>query len=308
MERETTQRRFGWILPKPHGHMDVRIMEHVLTDDEWKEFDRYTRVIEDLRPAMVDFLSLRADYHAAAAVAEEGAANLDARFVTGWIDMSTAVDVHANAQRHIANFLSSSSAFRDRAAARLRDRPDAKSAFEALKTECSDIYDTSFAYRVLYNLRNYAQHFAPPIAIIPITAELTSAGLMATRVELLLQPQTLVRNSKLQPSVRKELAELGENRITLMPMLHRYWEDHQRIMYFLIWSESTRLDEMAFYAAHLYQAYEIPHAAIPVLWEGGDPAIGPQSQHRAIPFRFDELERFLALRDNLSRFHPPGSV
>jgi hypothetical protein len=308
MERETTERRFGWILPKPHGHMDVTVMEHVLSQGEWKEFDRYTRVIEDLRPPMVDFLALKADYHAAAAVAEDGAASLDARFITGWIDMSTAVDAHANAQRHVGNFLSSASAFRDRTAARLINGAGDNKALDAFKRECSNIYDVSFGYRVLYNLRNHAQHFAPPIAIIPITGERTSTGLMAVRIELFLRPEILAQNAKLQSAVRNELAQLGEQRLPLKPLLDQYWDDHQRLMFFLIRSESTRLDEMASYAAHLYQAYKIPHEAIPVLWEGGDPSTGPESQHGAIPFRFDELERYLALRENLSRLQPTSPV
>ncbi|MDP2233287.1 MAG: hypothetical protein Q8K89_06600, partial [Actinomycetota bacterium] len=66
--------------------------------------------------------------------------------------------------RRLCNFLSSMRLFLDHIESRLKRTSGKNSvAVQEFKRRSSDVYDTVFAYRFAYKLRNYSQHFGDPI-------------------------------------------------------------------------------------------------------------------------------------------------
>jgi hypothetical protein len=74
--------------------------------------------------------------------------------------------------RRLVNYLATVRLFLDHNEARLKriygkNRPP----FTAFKDACRQAYDSSFAYRFLYKLRNYSQHCGPPIGHIRVKGD-----------------------------------------------------------------------------------------------------------------------------------------
>ena len=298
-------RRFGWYLPKPDGRLDLKI-DHVPIDETiWTEFRHYTRVVEVLRPYMVDYLALSGDAKYVRAAETDIGALLSRQFVTGLIDILAGVDANAIAQRRVGNFLGAASAFRDRSATRLlTEFGKGSSEANAFKAATAHWFDTSFAYRCLYQLRNFAQHHELPISFMPINADRGAGSDMTARITLQLYPKTLAGSGLVNAKVRAELKALPETPLDLSALAAEYRRAHDGLMALLLDIYAPRLEEMARYAAAMYRRFEIPHEVVPVIWEGDDPAAGPDTQRRAIMMGFDEMARAFQLRESLNHAAP----
>lgn len=293
-------RRFGWYRPRPQGGLDLHIIARPLDEDNWTEFREHTRVVEFIRPYIIDYLALVSDFEAVTGVEVEVSAALTDVLAQVMITVVTGVEANARAQQLASNFLSAASAFRDRAASRLSRQFGSVSAeTQALKAATSRLFDRSFAYRALYALRNYAQHHEVPVSLVPISANRSAEGAMICQIGLHLDPRTLAASGKINAKLHAELTAIGARQLALLPLLDEFMAAHQEIMAEVLRIYSTDLAEMAHYAAALYRTFEIPHDVVPVVWEGDDPAAGPETQKRCIMCGFDEMLRAFALRDQL---------
>lgn len=296
------RRRFGWYVPKPGGAMDLKIDARPIDATIWSEFRQYTRVVELLRPYMVDYLALSEDYAAFERTEVEIGEALSRQLATAMITIPAGVDANAEAQRRIGNFLGAASAFRDRSKTRLLGQFGKQgvepAAFEAATNHW---FDTSFAYRCLCQLRNFAQHHELPISFVPINADRMADGVMAARIGLQLYPATLAASSRVNKKVRTELLTLGSGPLDLTALAVDYRKAHDGLMALVLGFYTPALEQMAHYAAAVFQRFEIPEGAVPVIWEGDDPAGGPGTQRRAIMMGFDEMLRAFALREKLNQ-------
>jgi hypothetical protein len=294
------RRRFGWYRPTGGAKFDLQIFRDPLDEATWTEFRELTRVVEWLRPYIVDWLALTADFDTLTAAEEEIAADLSDMLLTGMITTIAGVDANAKAQRRLSNFLGAASAFRDRASTRLAGEfgkgSDECAAFLAATRHW---FDTSFAYRTFYQLRNYAQHHELPVSFVPIDATREPGGAMTARIALQLFPAKLAESDRISAKVRRELRALPDTPLDAVALATDYMRAMRGLMALLLGFYVTRLLDMAEYGAALYRTLEIPHDAVPVVWEGDHPSGGPSSQTRAIMMGFDELERALRLREAL---------
>ena len=72
-----------------------------------------------------------------------------------------------DANRNICNYLASFSAFLYQSERLIINQLGADSPhLRAFEVECAKIYDTSQAYRLMYALRNFAQHYAMPVTAL----------------------------------------------------------------------------------------------------------------------------------------------
>lgn len=296
------RRRFGWYRAKPHATFDPTIFDPPLDATAWEQFRHYTRVVEYLRPYMVDYLALCADFEAVSRAEKEIGEALSEKTAIDTIAVSAGVEANASAQRRVSNFLGAASAFRDRAATRIAEEFGRKSAeAAAFKNEASRWFDASFAYRCMYQLRNFAQHHELPISLVPINADRARDNTMVVQIRLLLSPARLASSERVSAKVRTELKMLPSEPLDLSDLLRDYMRAQHGLMATSLGFYTQRMGEMAHYQAWLYTTFEIPHDVTPVIWEGGDPAAGLGAQERAIMMGFDELHRAFNLREQLSR-------
>ena len=294
------QRRFGWYRPKPDGVLDINIAARPLDDETWAEFCQLTKVASDFRAFMIDYMALRFDFEALSSASARLASNISYVIDARMVSALEGIEAQAEAQRLVTNFLGAASAFRDRATTRLVHRFGKSSkeatAFNAKK---SGIYDRSFAYRTLYALRNHAQHHENPLSMVPIKADRDPDGKLGVKIALQLDPLSLAANPKTNAKLRAELQARGGELLNLLTLVSENMSEHDELMLCLIEIHGPRIVEMAHYAAALHGLLEIPADAVPVVWEGSDPAGGPQTQDRWFECGFDELEKIIRLGASL---------
>jgi hypothetical protein len=115
--------------------------------------------------------------------------------------------------RRLANYLSSMRMFLDYSEYRFKryhkQHPDRLEAFQCSR---SRLFDTSFAYRFAYKLRNYAQHFGLPVGDISIRERLLDGSTEATESKMTVAFNTvdlLAVGGDCWGPVRRDLRELA---------------------------------------------------------------------------------------------------
>jgi hypothetical protein len=285
-----TKRYFGWFLTKSDGEVDLGRARQEFTEDNWAEFQRIVGITSELRPFVIDYLSLKNEFEA---LSEVGPSIVDS--IEGTPDMLSYTGVAqtramALAQGVFSNFLAATTCLKDRGATRLRERYG-KDSLELAKFCAADhdAYDASFAYRIFYNLRNFAQHHDLPISTIPIDAKRNETGQLKATIKLVLRPQELLGSSRIQKSFReKELVHQTAD-LDLLPMAKEVFELHGAIVKIVLDLHADRLIEMQEYARVVFTKAGMPRGAIPVIWEG---ALQPARHHH---FSFDELASLIHL-------------
>ncbi len=125
-------------------------------------------------------------------------------FAFGGVELTLAL---AKPQNLLSNFLSAASSFRDRACTRLGERFGSGSTeFKGFAEEITAAYDGWFAYRLLYNLRNYGVHHDSPLSLIPVRGVRQASGAAEFNVSLVLCPAEMLRSAKIQKSFARSLA------------------------------------------------------------------------------------------------------
>jgi hypothetical protein len=164
-----------------------------------------------------------------------------------------------------------------------------------LKAAIKGAYDASFAYRLLYNLRNYAQHHDSPLSVIPMHGERQTTGEITFMVSLLLKPKEMLRSKEIQKSFRPELSRQSDD-IQLVPLVKEYFRLHGAIMKAVIDLRVPRLIELQRYGQVVFTKTGLPPGAVPVIWEGEDPRRPLHLCH----FSFDEFAFVQRLHNRLS--------
>ncbi|UZD95722.1 hypothetical protein LOY64_01535 [Pseudomonas corrugata] len=123
-------------------------------------------------------------------------------------------DAKLDVNRHFLNFLSAVRQFLDHTETRLKrlyaNNPE---IFKAFKKRTAKAFDSVFAYRLLYKLRNYSQHCGAPIGIVEYESKL-KPGTRETvhTLHLFLDAQHLLRTGgDVWGPVRADLKKLGSN-------------------------------------------------------------------------------------------------
>lgn len=299
-------RRISWYVAKVDGTLDVTCRDPPLTQALWEEFCNTVQVTAELRTSVIDFLALEADYGAFSMVPDQlqDAWRLDP-LPLSLAGRSAVVGLFV-AQRHLSNFLAAASAFRDRVSARLnRSSTQSRAALASFTAQTRDEYDNHFAYRVMYNLRNHAQHHDSPISLIPFRYSAPTGTAKAShQITIKLRLTELCENSRLQKKFLAELKSRSEHEIDLLPLATEFMASHARLMAILLshYEPSLeRLERFAQFVAQLAAEADVPKDAVPAVIEGDFPVGGSASRNFTL-CGFDELE---LIRDIQKRLPPP---
>jgi hypothetical protein len=234
---------------------------------------------------VIDFISLERDFDVLQAVEGEIADEMlsVANFMT--ITGVQQTLFLAKAQGALTNFLGAASAFRDRSFTRLRERYGEESLeYKMFFAITRDAYEQSFAYRLLYNLRNYAQHHDSPISWIPVEGKnLAQQEPVEMTVRLMLKPEELLRSSLINKAFRTTELVHHKEPIELVTLAGEYMQWLGALMKAVVEPQVHRLEELQRYGRTILRVMKLPKGAIPVILEGEMP--NPRFYH----FSFDEL-------------------
>jgi hypothetical protein len=209
MSSEGPTKRFGWIIPQPAigvGGMNIHVIDQPLSDAVWTEYDLIVGRFTELRPFIIDYLSLEQAFDVLNGLDQHICDALGSATKHSPIPGEALIRAYSTAQSAVSNFLFAASTFRDRSTIRLaeicRENPE---GCELFQTEQRKAYDASFAYRLLYNLRNFAQHHDSPLEMIPVQGKRDSSNQMKLSIRIELQRDILLKKGKkIQPRVLKK--------------------------------------------------------------------------------------------------------
>lgn len=118
-----------------------------------------------------------------------------------------------NINRYILNFLSSFRTFLDHTETNLKRRyGDGTEQVQRFKEACVKEYDSEFAYRFLYRLRNYAQHCGMPIGHLSFNSKSVNreTGEVSYDVSIKFDRDLLLKNFDKWSTVKPELEALSK--------------------------------------------------------------------------------------------------
>ena len=299
-------RRFGYYTSNPNGTFDFRVSSKPADAAVVAELRTLVKVVFHLQPiviALEGVLRNRADL-----IGFVGAyrAQLNAA-ATPHVRVEAALEGLIAATQRTTNLLSAATAFLAMTEAALRDAYGESSAeLVAWNTRRRELHAASFAYRFLYELRNFAQHRALPVSSFNIFGERPSEGL-----PMVFQPNVrLIRDAllvagfdwgKLQAELEQQPAQFD-----LLPLIDEYVASLQALCLDVFMLEGARLAQCVLYMDAIKRTLQVPEGAIPVVFVGesasphqppGNVEIIPGEQLRWLIRRFDELMNFV---------RPPG--
>lgn len=207
----------------------------------------------------------------------------------------------AKSQNALTNFLCSASAFRDRSKMRIESRYGNDSAqLKAWKAVVRTAYDTHFEYRLLYYLRNYAQHHDIPLSLVPVSSKVNERSQIEATISVVLAPDKLSSSPKIQKKIGPELARLSDN-INLIAAATVYFRLHAGFLKAVFEAYRAEIAWMHTYRKALVEHLKLPAGAFPVIWEGEVPMTdGEIANQRMTHFSFDELDFIFALYAHLA--------
>lgn len=293
-------RRFGWAKTSDKEEVDFGVQERELSEEAWDEFNELVSVTATLRPYVIDYLSLVENFHAVNEVEELIATGM-ASFPSPMTPRSVNFAIKfVHSQRALSNFLFSANAFRDRAKKRLI-KLHGKTSKEAATFEfsVSEAHKKSFSFRIMSELRNFAQHQDIPVNRIPTDGNRREAGGMTYTSRLMLKPSELLGNRKIDPVLRREI-ENGPDEIEIIGLARSYMKDHIPVMRSIIASYGKKLAELNEYRKFIISRSGMPKGATPFIFENFDIAVLDRNSQAVTnctfhDFSFDELDLLAAL-------------
>ena len=301
-ERKVT-RYLGYVVSKDGNVIDGMRYGQPMRDDQFEEFIRVVGITAELRTFVIDFIALEENFRAFDRIPSDFRTHLEAlnNMMTEGA-LSEAMRL-MKAQNALSNFLYATSAFRDRCLTRLRESYGEQSShYTSFEIAIKAAYDEALEYRVLYNLRNFAQHHDIPLSLVPVEANLNvETKKVEASVSIVLAPSHLAKSSLVQKSFRPELSRLTED-INLCAYARVYFRLHARLLKTILDNQASRIDEMSAYREAVTRVLKLPSGAHPVVWEGDVlEHRGTVGNARFIHFSFDELNLILVLYEHAER-------
>ncbi|MBJ6728022.1 hypothetical protein [Geomesophilobacter sediminis] len=299
MAEKTEIRRFGYYIPKPDGTMDISVHCTVVDSDVLAEMNEIVGVIFNLQPIVMAFDVVEKNYKELVNLIDESTSHLNSLTSSILAPVSVVMDVMTSLSQKTTNFLSSTSAFLahvDRQLEKIHGRDSTE--WLTWDAKRKDLHAGSFAYRFLYELRNFAQHRDIPFSTLNCTGERNSED-----ASLVFQIKTLIVTEQLISSGhnwKKLTAQIEQqpNVFDLLPLASEYLQCLRQLCLEASRPQMERLAICDHYFNVLRNTLKIPPGAVPVIFVGESASKGkPPSRHEVIP-----MEQFSHLLGKLAEF------
>lgn len=254
----------------------------VANADVLAEFHEISNAVSNLQPIIFAFDVVERNYRELVDSIEGHRTRLNDLAVGNALPILSAMDGIILAIQKVSNFLSSASAFLAQTETQLRrvhgkDSPE----LNLWNEERKDLHATSFSYRFLYELRNFAQHRSLPLSSFNIAGERaseTAPMVFKTRAVLLRDGLLGVGYDwkKLRVEIQQQPPEFE-----LLPLIAEYLHSLRQLCLVAVQLQSARLAECARYFDAVRRTLKTPMGAVPVIF------IGESSSKEKPPSRFE---------------------
>jgi hypothetical protein len=278
-------RRFGYCEERENRSIDITVSSREWTAENLAELEKLTEVIFVLQPIVIALDVAERNYLELIDAGSNFVSRLDKAETQISAAATTAIDGLVHSTQGVTNFLASASAFLTQTEARLgqiagRDSSEFKFWNEQRKNE----HASKFAYRFLYELRNYSQHMSLPISNFGISGNRAEAdSTMSFTVGLTVSRDQLIQSGFNWKKLCAEIAVQTPD-FQLLPLLAEYMQSLRQLCLAAISIYQASLAECANYFSVLQRIFAVPAGAIPALfvYDSGD-TTEPPSRQEQIP-------------------------
>jgi hypothetical protein len=278
-------RRFGYFVPKGGGYFNITVLSQVVSPEVLAEFERITQVIFHLQPIVLAWDVVERNYGELTSAARNYVDDLAAFRSGDIVPMPTLLDGMALLAQRVNNFLSSASAFLGQTETNISQTyGNTSSELAAWNKFRRNLHASSFAYRFLYELRNFGQHFSIPISKLDLEgARETPTSDLILKAEARIERDSLLSTTydwgnRLRADIEKQ-----EPKFALLPLCGEYADNLRAICLFALEIQRDRLLDCANYFAVVAKRLQMPPNAIPFLALGDLKPDEAPSQYTFIP-------------------------
>ncbi len=274
---------FGYMVPKPGGTHDIVVMSKEADVQVLSEFEQLTAVVRELQPLAIALAATERDYLGLAGLPEAEAARLDE---VGSVDLpiSLVADLLVEATRVLSAFLASASALLGQAT-KYVSRIHGSESVEGVDwhTRRQALHAGSRGYRILYELRNFAQHYALPISAVRVHGELGADDRMSFTTGAHVGRDELL-SSGYKWGGRKADIEAQDMEFDVLPLAAEYWQCLQELTAALATYRGAELLECRRYLRAIRRVIKAPSNARLYLFERGEaPSDAPPTNVTVVP-------------------------
>jgi len=299
MPEKADIRRFGYYIPKTDGTMDIFVHSTVADAETLTELNEIVGVVFKLQPIVFAFDIVERNYAQLLNSFDENLSKLNG-LTTANISTSFAMDALVSVSQKVTNLLSSTSAFLSHTDRQLQKVYGKESTeWKMWDERRKDLHASSFAYRFLYELRNFAQHRDLPFSNLNFTGERSADDApMVFKIGALIVRDGLLNDGydwkKLRVEIQQQPAVFD-----LLPLIAEYLCCLRQLCLEAVKPQFERLVLCHHYFDAVTRTLKIPAGAIPVVFVGESASKGvPPSRIEIIPM---EQFRYLLFKLNQIR-------
>lgn len=289
------ERRLGYYMPMPDGTIDVTVIDQLVNADVLAEFHENCSVVFNLQPIIFALGVVERNYRELVDATEFHQSQLSSSTVASSRPIADVLDGFVLIVQKISNFLSSTTAFLDQTRAQLRrvhgeDSPE----LNAWNVKRNNLHASSFSYRFLYQLRNYAQHSSLPFSNLFIGGKrVTDNVTMLFKINAIISRDGLFGTGfDWQKKIEVEIRKLPPE-IELLSLFPEYLHILRQLCLEAVQLHDVQLADCTDYFGTVRRTLKIPMDAVPVIFVGEFDSKGfPPSQFEYIPLeQFEYLLR-----------------
>lgn len=305
----TEIRRFGFYIPKQNETWDVSVHNQAMSADVLNEFHETCSVIFNLQPIIIAFDVVERNYQELVDSIEVHRSHLSNSVMASMRPISSAIDGLVLVNQKISNFLSSTSAFLGQTETQLRRLYGAGSSELNLWNEKRhNLYQTSYSYRFLYELRNFTQHCSLPFSSLNIAGVRTSdnAPMLFKINAMILRDGLFVGGFNWKKSVEAEIRKQPAE-FELLFFIPEYVHILRQLCADAVQLHSAQLIDCAHYLDAVRRTLKVPVEAVPVIFIGVSASKDtPPSRFESIPI--EQFEYLLQVYDKLLNTLNPDQI
>ncbi len=267
---ENNLRRPGYILRQPDGQYDFKIIDKSLDQNCIEEMKDLTKVVFDLQPIVISYNVVCRNYDDLTNTLDILYVELKALVGGNIFESSFQMDGMTQVSQRVINFLASATTFLNITENHLNHRFGKESSQSiGWNSKRKELHKETFAYRFLYELRNFSQHASLPFSSINAQAENLLEDVPTTfKIAVLMNPDALLKtNYKWPSSIKNEIKDQSDS-FDLIPFVGTYYKCLRELCKSAIEVRKIDLNECGKYLMTFEKLFKLPAGAIPVLFVG----------------------------------------
>lgn len=274
----------GYMAPKEGGSHDIFVLKPALSVESLSEYQECTRIVTTLQPLVIALSICEQDLDALTALSTSQAQRLT-EIGGPEIPTGLVMDLLVEATACVNAFLGSTSAFIGQATVEVANMFGTGSEFESkwhLRRKA--LHADSEAYRILYELRNFAQHHGLPVSAINIDGarESPEGPMQLSSVSRLNREKLLATGfkwGKRRVDIQAQALEFD-----LLPLANEYTQCLRTLLLDIIRERGSDLVQCRDYLEAVRRVLKPPARARMFLFNGcGTPGVSPPTSGEIVP-------------------------